>query len=552
MATAISGAISLQRVARRGFSPAFTLVAATLALLIASASGAQAAAKSASLVIDANTGKVLHEKNADARRYPASLTKMMTLYMVFDAIKRGKLTYKTKIRATKAATLKPPSKIGLRVGDRLTIRQVVAALVTKSANDVAAAIAIHIGGSEARFAKMMTRKARQIGMRNTRFRNASGLTDRLQRTTARDMITLALRLQDDFPRDFGQFRIRTFKWRGKRFGNHNSLLRSFYGTTGIKTGYTRASGFNLVSSVKRGRRYVVAAVFGGKTARARNAKMRILLSRALKRASKRKTRRSSPLLVARPRQVTQPASLSLAALRSPPPATRRARTAQRPPKLPARAPATASAQRQIARPPQVVMSRTRRVVFRETFAPRPTAETVQGVRAGMPTSIGDLLEQRQPRRATPAAAPRSARTRPSPTDQQALDRLARGLPLANIASSVPRPRLAARPSLRPAVYRPAQPSRQRRSAPTAPALRQQSGPAIQVGAYASQRLASQQLMRVRGQHPSLLTGASGVPERAVVNGRTIYRARFVGLGWRAAQTACRTMNAAGVACLLVQ
>ncbi|MEO1719684.1 MAG: D-alanyl-D-alanine carboxypeptidase family protein, partial [Pseudomonadota bacterium] len=311
MATAISGAISLQRVARRGFSPALTLVAATLALVIASASGAQAAAKSASLVIDANTGKVLHEKNADARRYPASLTKMMTLYMVFDAIKRRKLTYKTKIRATKAATLKPPSKIGLRVGDRLTIRQVVAALVTKSANDVAAAIAIHIGGSEARFAKMMTRKARQIGMRNTRFRNASGLTDRLQRTTARDMIRLALRLQDDFPRDFGQFRIRTFKWRGKRFGNHNSLLRSFYGTTGIKTGYTRASGFNLVSSVKRGRRHVVAAVFGGKTARARNAKMRILLSRALKRASKRKTRRSSPLLVARPRQVTQPASLSL-------------------------------------------------------------------------------------------------------------------------------------------------------------------------------------------------------------------------------------------------
>ncbi|MEO0792464.1 MAG: D-alanyl-D-alanine carboxypeptidase family protein, partial [Pseudomonadota bacterium] len=413
-----------------------TLIAVLIAVLFSSAtvSGADARAKSAALVIDANTGRVLHEQNADAIRYPASLTKMMTLFMVFEAIEQKRMSYKTIIRATKAATRKPPSKIGLKVGDKLTVRQAVAALVTKSANDVAAAVAIHLAGSEAAFARQMTRRARQIGMRNTRFRNASGLTDRLQRTTARDMIVLALRLQDDYPTHFRNFRLRSFTWRGRRFGNHNTLLRSFYGTTGIKTGYTRASGFNLVSSVKRGRKHVVAAVFGGRTSRARNAKMRILLARALKRASTRKTRKGRPLLVAQPRPVARPASLSLASIRPKPKSVRRqarqqtrrpaarpvtrpvprqlARKTTRAPAAPARARTARPADaRAVARTPQIAVARTRRVLFRDPTTrarqpqPRAVPSSRAGIRAGMaPTSITDLIRQA----AAPIRSPSSA------------------------------------------------------------------------------------------------------------------------------------------------
>ena len=278
------------------------LLAATA---IAPAAAAKINGKPASMVIDANTGRVLHASNADAPRYPASLTKMMTLYMVFDAIERKKLSYSSRIRISPYAASKPPSKLGIKAGQTISVRNAVSALVTKSANDVAAAVAEHLGGSERNFGAMMTRKARQIGMPSTRFRNASGLPDRLQRTTARDMITLGLALQDHFPNHYRNFRLRAFKYRGRTYRNHNSLMRRFYGTDGIKTGYTRASGFNLVSSVKRGRKHVVAAVFGGRTARSRNATMRILLTRALKRASTVKSRNKRQLIAARPKPTTR-------------------------------------------------------------------------------------------------------------------------------------------------------------------------------------------------------------------------------------------------------
>ncbi|MEO0730756.1 MAG: hypothetical protein AAFY64_10280, partial [Pseudomonadota bacterium] len=435
--------------------------------------------------------------------------------------------------------------IGLKVGDTITVRQAVAALVTKSANDVAAAVAIHIGGSEARFAKLMTRKARSIGMRKTRFRNASGLTDRLQKTTARDMITLALRLQDDFPTHFGKFRIRSFKWRGKRFGNHNTLLKSFYGTTGIKTGYTRASGFNLVSSVKRGRRHVVAAVFGGKSARARNARMRILLSRALKRASTRKTRRSKPLLVAQPRQVRRRPSLNLAS-------TRKTQTMKRrvAPTLPKQKPVRVAKAQQ---DPRIHVSRTRRVLFRNSFPPGGSAKKPQDpntrrklARASTPSSIGELIGRVTPAPSQPRGTIRRAAQIAS-FEQQALDRLARGLPLRGINPTVPRPMIAKRPRLRSAVYsatpRRQQPNWQRRPNGSA-------GATVQVGAYLTSAEARSRLAAVRRNNTLLLTDAYDAPERAVVNGRTVYRAKFAGLSNSAANRACQTLIASGVQCLV--
>ncbi len=263
-----------------------------------------AEARHAAMVIDANSGQVLHNQAGDELRYPASLTKMMTLYMAFELIENGRLAYQSRLKVSHEAASAAPSKLDLDPGEDIQLIDAIKALITKSANDVAIVIAEHIGGTEANFARMMTAKARQIGMKDTTFRNASGLPDPGQLTTARDMLTLALRLQDDFPRHYGLFTTRSFAYNGATHRNHNTLLGTYSGIDGIKTGYTRASGFNLVSSVRREGRHVVAAVFGGSSAASRNAHMRSLLTRALAKAATEKTRK--PILLARPRLAPRP------------------------------------------------------------------------------------------------------------------------------------------------------------------------------------------------------------------------------------------------------
>ena len=245
----------------------------------------------AAMAIDANTGTVLHNQAGDAKRYPASLTKMMTLYLTFELIELGRLDYATKIKMTEEGAAASPSKLGLKPGEEITVLDAIKILVTKSANDVAIALAQHIGGTEANFARLMTRKAHQIGMKSTTFMNASGLPNDEQVTTARDMLTLALRLQDEFPKHYKLFATRSFTYGGKTYRNHNALLTRYQGMDGIKTGYTRASGFNLVSSVHRNGKHVVAAVFGGKTSRIRNARMVSVLDKAIAKASVRITRK---------------------------------------------------------------------------------------------------------------------------------------------------------------------------------------------------------------------------------------------------------------------
>lgn len=263
-----------------------------------------AEARHAAMVIDANSGQVLHNQAGDELRYPASLTKMMTLYMAFELIENGRLAYQSRLKVSHEAASAAPSKLDLEPGEDIQLIDAIKALITKSANDVAIVIAEHIGGTEANFARLMTAKARQIGMKDTTFRNASGLPDPGQLTTARDMLTLALRLQDDFPRHYGLFTTRSFAYNGATHRNHNTLLGTYSGIDGIKTGYTRASGFNLVSSVRREGRHVVAAVFGGSSAASRNAHMRSLLTRALAKADTEKTRK--PVLLARPRLAPRP------------------------------------------------------------------------------------------------------------------------------------------------------------------------------------------------------------------------------------------------------
>ncbi len=258
------------------------------------------------MIIDANTGEALHADKADEPRYPASLTKMMTLYMVFEQLELGRLTPSTKIKISQEAASAQPTKLDLEPGEQIMVIDAVKALITKSANDMAIALAEAVGGSESRFAELMTAKARSIGMRNTTFRNASGLPDSGQVTTARDMLTLALHLQDDFPKYFPLFALRSFTYNGSSHRNHNTMLNSFEGIDGIKTGYTRMSGFNLVTSLRRGDKHLVGAVFGGTTAGTRNLTMRMLLTRALLKASTKKTRKPAPILIARAKPAMRP------------------------------------------------------------------------------------------------------------------------------------------------------------------------------------------------------------------------------------------------------
>jgi D-alanyl-D-alanine carboxypeptidase len=244
-------------------------------------------AKYASFVMDAETGRVLYQKNADTRNYPASLTKMMTLYMLFDALERGKMTMNKHLVTSAKATRHPPSKLGLRLGETITVRNAIQALTTKSANDVAVVIAEALGRTERRFALAMTAKARKIGMRRTTFRNASGLPHRGQLSTARDMAQLASRLIRDFPQYYKFFSRRSFTYEGRTYKNHNKLLKTYEGVDGIKTGYIRASGFNLVTSAQRDGNRIIGVVFGGRTSRSRNHLMTKLLNKGFQKLENR-------------------------------------------------------------------------------------------------------------------------------------------------------------------------------------------------------------------------------------------------------------------------
>ncbi len=253
--------------------------------------GGAHAATYAAMVVDGHTGKVLFSRQGDARRYPASLTKIMTLFLLFDYIEAGKFKETSRLTVSKTAAKQPPSKIGLKPGQTIYVRDAIKALVTKSANDVAVVVAENIAGTEANFAKLMTAKARAIGMKKTVFKNASGLPNNDQVTTARDMITLANRLMFDHPERYRYFSHKYFSYRGKKYRNHNRLLFDYKGTDGIKTGYIRASGFNLLANVRRGDKHLIAVVFGGKTSKRRNAHMRSILNKSLPRASARLPRK---------------------------------------------------------------------------------------------------------------------------------------------------------------------------------------------------------------------------------------------------------------------
>ena len=242
-----------------------------------------------SIIVDANSGSTLQATSADSLRHPASLTKIMTLYMLFEQLESGKLKLDTPMDVSAHASQQAPTKLGLRPGQTLRVEDAIKGLVTRSANDAAVVIAETLAGDEDDFARAMTRKARALGMSKTVYKNASGLPDSDQVTTARDQATLGRAIQDRFPKYYRYFATEAFNYKGRSIRNHNKLLGRVEGVDGIKTGYTRASGFNLVTSMKRGNRYIVGVVMGGRSGGSRDAIMRNLLAEHLDEAATRRT-----------------------------------------------------------------------------------------------------------------------------------------------------------------------------------------------------------------------------------------------------------------------
>lgn len=233
----------------------------------------------ASLVVDGHTGEILHSSQAILPRHPASLTKLMTVYLTFEALAQKKITPATKLKVSRHVANQPSFKLGLRRGEYVTVKDALLATIIRSANDSAVLLAEKIAGSEKKFALKMNQKARKLGMMNSHFVNASGLHHKKQKSTAMDMARLAIALKRDFPIYYSLFSLTSFKFKGKTITGHNQITANYPGAEGLKTGYVRASGFNLVSSVNRDNKYLVGVVLGGNSADERNAKMWQLLDK---------------------------------------------------------------------------------------------------------------------------------------------------------------------------------------------------------------------------------------------------------------------------------
>lgn len=293
-----------ERSSSRGIAGLFRKIAIAVFAGAFFAASAAYAAKPAGIVIDANTGKVLYNQDSGGLRYPASLTKMMTLYLVFEALKSGQISKSTPITMSATAAGQAPTKLGVKAGGTFTVEQGILALITRSANDVAWAFAEKLGGSVPNFGKMMTAKARALGMRSTIYVNPNGLPDDRQVTTARDQAMLAVALRQHFPQYYPYFSVRSFRFGRQVIGNHNHLLGRVQGVDGIKTGYTRAAGFNLATSAQADGHSIVVVVLGERSGGGRDARVTQLVKKYLPAASSGRRSfeiaRSAPITVPEP------------------------------------------------------------------------------------------------------------------------------------------------------------------------------------------------------------------------------------------------------------
>src|SRR5271163_4010661 len=459
------------------------------------------------LVVDANSGKTLYAADENGLRHPASITKVMTLYLLFEKLDRGAMTLQTEIPISAHAAAQEPSKLGLQPGDTISVEDAIKAVVTRSANDVAVAIAEAVGQTEDNFADMMTRKAHELGMSSTLYRNASGLPNDEQLTTAHDLTILGRTLEERFPRYFHYFSTAEFHYDGEIIGNHNHLLGRVDGVDGIKTGYTRASGFNLLTSVHRDGRSLIAVVMGGRSAGGRDRIMEGLIADHLAEAST--TRTATMIADAAPAATAEPSVEPAAA-------------------PPAREP-----------PAMVAEGRIQRVSA-ATSAANAAGEGDDGA--------GDEDTPAPPMLKAPAAAPRAAQ--PTAADLGLLKSPASAKPSAKTQA-----RLAAASALvMPPLGRPSPVEERRRSARASQQDQDNNGPRgrgswiIQVGAADNPVKANALLTLARERNPSTLASAKPVTEKVRKGDATLYRARFAGLDSASAEAACHSLKRNGFSC----
>ena len=452
----------------------------------------------AAMVVDANTGRTMHAVNEDALRHPASVTKVMTLYLLFEQLNRGKLQLDSELTVSRRAAGMAPSKLGVPPGGTIEVEDAIKALVTRSANDVAATIAENLAGSEEAFASRMTKKARALGMTRTVFRNASGLPNPEQVTTARDLTILARAVQEKFPKYYKYFQTRSFAWKGQTIGNHNRLLGRVEGVDGIKTGFTNASGFNLMTNAKSEGRHVVGVVLGGRSGRSRDNIMADLIRQNLARAST--TGRNSVFANLQEDDDDAPAT------------------------------AAAPARTQVA---SAEVETTGSISTRTSLAlaDRPAA-------ASKPPVPGQKFDARLP--TTPAV----------PAGREA----ATGRSVATEADEAPAPRVrtaSAAPIFVPApTAAPTPPAR-----PTSAVRETVQRPAavspwvIQLAAESDEGKAKTLLDEAKSSSGRLLARAAPFTEKINRGGSTLYRARFSGFSEAdSAQEACKTLKSRGFSC----
>jgi D-alanyl-D-alanine carboxypeptidase len=483
----------------------------------------------ADIVVDANSGQVLHNTNADSLRHPASLTKIMTLYLLFEQLEAGKLRLDSRLEVSDHASQQAPSKLGLIPGQTIAVEDAIRALVTKSANDVAVVIAEAIGGDEDSFARMMTRKARALGMTRTVYANASGLPDADQLTTARDQATLGRAIQDRFPREYRYFSTPSFVYRGWAIRNHNKLLGSVQGVDGIKTGYTRDSGFNLVTSLRRGPRHVVAVVLGGTSGAARDARMRGLIEQEIASASAQRT-------VAKIAESTDVAAI--AAKPAAPQVQPRFARADAMPAVTANPISEGDAS---PAPQPVAQAAAPQVVPALSHQPKPgTAEPINPVKVKTITVKAGNVQ-------TAMVVPMS----PSPTAMVAPPHFAKSAPAVSGAPAVVAP---AAPEAQPAVYQVASAnSVPVTTASTMPRPAHPRGPwIIQVGAFPKETEAKDRLREAQSLAKGLLAKADPFTERVTKGAQELYRARFAGLDQTAAEAACKYFKRNEIACMAIK
>jgi D-alanyl-D-alanine carboxypeptidase len=479
----------------------------------------------ASMVVDVKTGRVLQGQNEDAPRHPASITKVMTLYLLFEQLDRGRLRLDTPLRISANAARQAPSKLGFDAGDTIEVQHAIKALVTKSANDVAVAVAENIGGSEEDFADLMTRKAKSLGMTRTVYRNASGLPNPEQTTTARDLTILARAIQDQFPQYYHYFQTRYFVYNGKSHRNHNKLLGRVEGVDGIKTGYTRASGFNLMTSAKLDGRHVVAVVLGGRSGSSRDHIMASLVENHMPRAYA--GTRSAPV-IAEAQEKVRPAVVAEIP-RSRPVEARFVDTKPSDTKSSDmnEVDTTATTSRSQAKSPLDLAP------FKTTGL---TTTTPSSVRAYAP--VEQEAAPSRSERGGPHLSPPLDIARPNPAnkDQARLQPLVLP-PKQETASLIP-----------PAADRPKDVARSL-AQPFAAQSKSSSSWMIQLGATDEESKARAILDKAKSNAGRSLASASAFTEKVQRDGSTLYRARFSGFDEADdAQEACRTLKKQGFAC----